>query len=436
MEVLGERTIKNFDALATSPERQTLLLLAEAGFAAIQTETVVRNNVSLVGNVLHVQGLTFDLSEFENLYVLGVGKCAGDAARELETILGDRISDGVILDVRPTEGLTTIKARVGTHPYPSEENVQYTREMLDLAERAGEHDLVLAIISGGGSALLCQPETHTVSDEMHLIKHLFKKGATIQELNTVRKHLSRARGGHLAAAVHPGTLVTLVFSDVPGDDLHTISSGPTILDLSTRGDALAVFEHHEGAKSGFDTEHFFDTPKDLELFKRVHNQLILTNKTALEAMKARAVELGYAGTIVSTRMQGEARDVAKQIVSRLHNEPARSVLLYGGETTVTITGPGKGGRNEELAAAAVSLLYEDELLTSLASDGRDNTEYAGGIADKLTREKLDLQGLRAEDFLFTNDTFSLFHTLRQGIETGYTGANVADLVIAIKHGVE
>lgn len=429
-----ERIIKNTEQLSVTPARTALLAIAEAGYQAIRTPSVIRNAVSHTDNTLTVQDLTFDLAEYRHLYVIGVGKCSVDAAIELEAILGDRITAGAVLDVRPTDRLSRITAYEGTHPYPSKQNVEYTAKLLEIAEQATQHDLVIAIISGGGSTLLAQPVTHTYAEEAALVRHLFKKGATIEELNTVRKHLSRARGGHLAAAVHPATLVTLIFSDVPGDDLHIIASGPTVLDPSTCKDAIEVLKRHDVDDATFGHEHLFETPKDPEVFSHVHNRLVVTNGTALEAMRDRAQELGYKAHIGDTRLQGEARVVAADIVKRLHNEKERTVLLYGGETTVTITGPGKGGRNTELAAGALSVVHDDELVTSLASDGRDNTELAGGIADAHTREQANLRGLRPEDYLFTNDTYTLFHTLQQGVETGYTGANVADLVIAIKHG--
>jgi len=427
--------IKNYNALALTPARTSLLAIAEAAYEAIQTPAVVRAAVSLEGSKLTIQGDTYDLAEYENLYVLGVGKCSIDAAVQLEAILGDRITGGVVVDIRSTDKLARIQALQGTHPYPTSENARHTEKLLKLAAKATEHDLVLVIVSGGGSTLLCQPKTHTCSDEAVLVRHLFKKGATIEELNTVRKHLSKARGGHLAAAAHPATLVALVFSDVPGDNLNTIASAPTALDTSTLEDAKRVFEKYGTEVSSFSSEHLFETPKDPTLFARAHNQLVVTNMTALEAMARRAEELGYRPEICDTKIQGEAREVAANIVKRLHGEKERTVLLYGGETTVTITGPGKGGRNQEFGAAALPLLYDDELVLSFASDGSDNaTGIAGGIADSHTREQAKVRGLNAEDFVFMNDSFSFFHTLQQGVETGYTGANVADLVIAMKHG--
>jgi len=426
--------IRNFEALATTPARSALLSIAEAGYRAIATDEVVRGAVQLAGNELTVLGATYNLAEYENIYVLGVGKCSIDAAEELEAILGDRISRGVVLDVRSTETLKRIGVLQGTHPFPSADNAAHTQRLLELAESAGPRDLVLGIISGGGSTLLCQPETHTCADEAVLIKHLFKTGATIHELNTVRKHLSKARGGHIAAAVHPATLVTLIFSDVPGDDIHTIASAPTVLDESTLADARAVFDKYHTDSRAFSAEHLFETPKDARLFETTTNGLAVTNKTALEAMKKAAEELSYTAEVCDTRLEGEAREVAAMLADKLHEAPARSVFLYGGETTVTINGPGQGGRNEELALAALSQLHDDELVTSIASDGRDNTDFAGGIADHHTLSQAQLRGLNPEDYLFTNDSFSFFHTLQQGINTGYTGSNVADLVIAVKHG--
>ena len=425
--------IKNFDELATTPARTSLLTIAEAGYRSIETTKVIRDTILLAGDILTIQGTSYTLTEFENIYVLGVGKCAYDSAVELEALLGDRIKDGVVVDVRSPNALTRIRSYVGTHPYPSRENITYTQELLHLAEKATEHDLVFIIVSGGGSTLLCQPATHTYADEKGLVQHLFKAGATIEELNTIRKHLSKARGGYVAAAAHPATVIGLLFSDVPGDDMKTIASSPTLMDRSTLADARAVFTKYQAENSDFSIEHLFETPKDEQMFSHVRNFLILKNATALEAMKTCAEHLGYRAEIKETKLQGEARVVGEELVHAIRSARARTVHLYGGETTVTISGPGKGGRNEELSLAALSLIDEDELVVSLASDGRDNTEYAGGIADKYTRGKAEDAHLNPKDFLYTNDSYSFFHTLHQGIKTGYTGANIADLVIAIKH---
>ncbi len=425
--------IKNFDDLAVTPARTSLLTIAEAGYKAIETSKVVRNAVILFENTLTVQDKVYNLNEYKNIYVIGVGKCSYDSAVELENILGDRIKEGIIIDVSVKDELKKIRCYAGTHPYPSEENIKYTNELLSIADKATEHDLVIAIISGGGSTLLCQPETHTHADEKGLVEYLFKAGATIEELNIIRKHLSKARGGYIANVANPATVVSLLFSDVPGNDIRTISSGPTVLDETTLEDALTVFAKYSSDNSGFSVKHFFETPKETSIFKNVHNALILKNTTALEAMKLCAEKLGYTVEIKETKLQGEARVVGEELVHALRAAKARTVHLYGGETTVTIVGPGKGGRNEELSLSAIPIIEDDELLVSLASDGRDNTDFAGGIADKYTRGKAEDANLNPNDYLYTNDSYSFFHTLHQGIKIGYTGANVADLVIAIKH---
>jgi glycerate 2-kinase len=425
--------IKNFDELATTPARTSLLAIAEAGYRAIETPRVVRNALIREGDTLLVEGKKYNLKEYQHVYILGVGKCAHDSAVELEAILGDYITEGVVIDISTSDDLKKISCRVGTHPYPSKENVEYTAELLAIAQKATEHDLVIMVVSGGGSTLLCQPNTHSYSDEKELVEYLFKAGATIEELNTIRKHLSKARGGHIAAAANPATVIALLYSDVPGDDIRTIASSPTVFDASTLQDAHAVFEKYQAENSGFDSSHLFETPKNQALFKKVQNALILKNATALEAMKECAESLGYTAEIKETKLQGEARVVGAELVHALRSVKARTVHLYGGETTVTITGPGKGGRNEELSLAALQELEDDELIVSLASDGHDNTDFAGGIADKYTRGKAEDAGLKPEAYLYTNDSYSFFHTLQQGIKTGYTGANVSDLVIAIKH---
>lgn len=426
------RKIENYAELAVTSAREHALSLVEAGLAAIDTRAVIRNTVSVEGGVLHINEQTYQLDMYENIYVLGVGKCSLDAAEALEDVLGTRIEGGALLDVRDGGSLKRIRPCKGTHPYPSEENIDFTKALLEFAENAGERDLVLMLVSGGGSTLLCQPDSHTCQNEANLVQHLFHRGTTIRELNIVRKHLSKARGGYVAAAAHPATLVSLIFSDVPGDDITTIASGPTVLDTSTLAEAKEILRRYDAASCGFSEDHLFETPKDGALFANVKNELVLTNKIALDAMLEAAHERGLVPEICDTGIEGEARDVAHRVVSELHTRKRGSVLLYGGETTVTIKGNGKGGRNEELSLAALRELEDDELLIAFASDGRDNTDFAGGIADALTKERAAQQGLILNEYLENNDSYTFFHTLEQGVRTGYTGSNVADIVVALK----
>jgi glycerate 2-kinase len=433
MDDAGTSIIKNSELLSTTPARAALLSIAEAGYCSIQTPHIIEENLSRTGDILTVAGRTYDLSEYEHVYVLAVGKCSLDAAPVIASILGNRLTKGVCIDVRTGPAPARMQLLEGTHPYASVQNAVHTKTLLEVAEQAGAHDLVLVLVSGGGSALLCQPATHTPRDEAELIRHLFKGGATITELNIVRKHLSKARGGMLAAAAYPAEVATLIFSDVPGDDMAIIASGPTLLDTTTIEDARQVLEKYHADRIGFSPDHLIETPKEKQYFQRVHNVLALTNMVALIAMKAQAEALGYTAFIRDVQMQGDAHAIADLVVTELHTARPRTVLLYGGESTVTITGPGKGGRNQELSLAALETLQDDELLCSLASDGRDYTDHAGGIADVHTRTLARAQGLRPADYLYTNDSFTFFHTLQQGVVTGYTGSNIADLIIGMKH---
>ncbi len=428
----GGGIIRNVTTLAANPARSDLLAIAEAGLEAIQTRQIIERSVIRSGDILMVRGVNYDLAAYDHVYFVGVGKCALDAGVSLVDILGDSLTEGVLLDVRDGDALPQMQVLMGTHPYPSAQNVAHTRTLLDVVRKGGEKDLVFMVISGGASALLCQPERHTPSEESLLIQHLFKAGATIHDLNTVRKHLSLARGGQLATAAYPAEVIALIFSDVPGNDLSIIASGPTILDTSTVDDARSVFRRYYGERCGFKEDYFFETPKVATMFSRVHNELVLTNGTALDAMQERASALGYRVLVRDTGVEGEARQVGEMLAHELHAAHGGTVLLYGGETTVTVAGPGKGGRNQELSLGALPVLKDDELVLSIASDGRDNTEYAGGIADRVTRELAKQAGLSVSDYLYTNDAYTFFHTLQQGVCTGYTGANVADLIIGMK----
>lgn len=426
-----EQIIQNTAELATSAARVDLLAIANAGLDAIRTERVIARTIIRTGTDLSICGTHYDLARYERIFVLGVGKCALDAVAPLAAALGDRLTEGVLLDVR--EGAVPgMRVLAGTHPYPSAQNVAHTRTLLETAHKAGENDLVLMVISGGASALLCQPEKHTPAEEATLIRHLFGNGANIRDLNIIRKHLSLARGGRLAAAAHPAEVVALIFSDVPGNDIATIASGPTVLDTSTLDDARSIFRTYFGERCGFKDGYFFETPKDAALFARVHNELVLTNETALDAMREHATGLGYRVLVRDTCVEGEAREIGRMLAYELHAVHQGTVLLYGGETTVTVTGSGIGGRNQELSLGALPLLASDELVLSLASDGKDNSDHAGGVADHATRDLALAAGVSPEEYLRANDAYTFFHTLRQGVLTGYTGANVADLIIGMK----
>ena len=424
---------RNAPTLSRTPLRAAALAMLTAGLHAIRTPEAVRRTVAAEAHGVRVAGRRYTQGDFDRLLVVGVGKCALEAAWALEEILGDRIDDGVVVDVRCDSGrLTRIRACAGTHPFPSSDNVAYTKELLALLDGAGERDLVIAIISGGGSTLLCQPATHTCEEEELLVRELFRRGAAIGDLNVVRKHLSYARGGNMAARAYPARVAALIFSDVPGDDLGTIASGPTVRDPTTKEDARRVLERFAPQLAARFAPHLLETPKDAALFSRTHNTLVVSNRIALAAMRAKALQLGYAAEIASCALEGEAEEAARAITRALHRTEPRTALFYGGETTVTLRGAGAGGRNQHLALCALSHLREDELLLACASDGRDNGPYAGALADADTKHRAQEAGLVAEEYRARCDSTSFFSQLEDVLETGYTGSNVADLIIALK----
>jgi glycerate 2-kinase len=428
--------IRNRDALATTPARNAALALADAALEAIDTGPAVRRSVVLDGDTLRIAGETLALPPAGRLRLVAVGKCASAAAGALVEALGPRLTDGIVLDVAESGGRppAILRALRGTHPMPSAANVAATRAMLEFLEGARPDDVVVCVISGGGSTLLCLPPAGSTFEEEYLVlQALFRAGATIREINTVRKHCSLARGGQLARAARPARVVGLVFSDVPGGALDLVASGPTVLDPSTVADAERVLGRYGlPAACGLARFPLVETPKDRADFAAVRNVVLVSNQVALDAMAAAARRHGLAADVRSATMEGEARAVAAQVLRELRRAPRGTACLYGGETTVTVRGSGRGGRNLELALAALGDVREDELLLTLATDGRDNGDLAGAIADALTRRDALRAGADPAAHLAANDSYGFFARVPHALETGPTGANVADLIVALR----
>ncbi len=468
LDVMGHR-IQNFETLAANELRTDALSIAEAGYAAIDVGDALVRTLRIEGNELHVseakplkhgdwidsEGKTYRL-DGRRVFFIGVGKCANAAARTVEQLFGDRLTGGIAFDVSPLEGtaLQKIETHLGTHPLPSEENVRTAERIVEFLANRIESDLVIMLISGGGSALLCLPSASmTCMDEIALWNELTMRGASIQEINTVRKHISRVRGGGLATAAYPAEIVSLIVSDVPGNDLGFIASGPTVTDATTVADAQSILSRYSIAPST--PVEFLETPKEPKYFERVTNLLFLTNNDALMAMQDEATQHGYQCEIVDDRFAGEAREVGHAVVEKLHDAPEKTVLLYAGESTVTLvpletrtpgvlagsapaslTGRGehngKGGRNQEMALAALNELRAGELILPFASDGRDNTDCAGAIGDDVTRAHVFAHNLSIEEYLDAHKAYDFFATTGDALRTGYTGSNVSDLIVAMK----
>lgn len=435
--------------------REDAIEILEAALEAADPKEAVRNSLSIQDNTLRILGREFDLKAYRRILVIGGGKASGRMAEALECILGDLIDGGVIIIPRGTETdlrLRRVKALGSSHPLPDEEGVKAVGEMLSLLEDVDEETLILALISGGGSALMTYPAEGVSLEELREVtSKLMLAGARINELNAVRKHLSAIKGGRLAAKAQPATIVSLIISDVVGDPLDTIASGPTAPDSTTYGDAVEALKRYglweeappsvkRRLKAGLRGE-VDETPKPGDpLFKRVLNVVVANNYTAASAALKRAESLGYRALLLSTRVEGEARiigglyaSIAQEIISTGHPLKPPSAIIAGGETTVTVRGSGRGGRNQELAlASALGLRGLDALVASMATDGVDGpTDAAGALADGMTVERAEALGLDPLEHLNQNDSYNFFKPLGDLIETGPTGTNVNDIVVIL-----
>lgn len=426
--------IKNLHELNISPERDIAFKILKSGLEAIGTARAVKKAVHLEGNTVVMQDQIINLSKNSKLIAIAIGKCALDASIALEEILGDKIEDGIAFDVREDEKhtLKRIVSFVGTHPMPSLKNVEISKKIKERLQNLKAEDAVIFIISGGGSTLLCLPENGDYEQEKSILSELFKTGAPIEEINLVRKHMSLVRGGFLAKYAYPAKICSLVFSDVPSNNLEFIASGPTIKDNSTIADAEKILTKYNISKTpGFENYKLIETPKEEKYFKNVYNTIAVSNSLALAEMKKQSEQLGLTAEIITNNLEGEVEEVAEKISGMLCETKVPKVLLFGGETTVKVKGKGRGGRNQELTLRSLLKIKDHQLILSFASDGKDNGPYAGAIADKETRKKMLIKNIKPEKYLIENNSTEFFETTGDFIETGDTGSNVSDIIIAI-----
>ena len=427
----------------------------EAALEAVDPEQAIFNALKLDGDILSFKGGRVNLAEISRVIVVGGGKAGGLMARAVEKLFGLRIEAGLVNVLEGTENavnLTKMKLHGANHPVPSESGVMGVKQMLELTTGLSEGDLVIALISGGGSALMPYPAEGIGLDDLQAITgSLLKAGATINELNAVRKHLSAFKGGQLARHCAPARVVSLILSDVIGDPLDIIASGPTAPDTSSFSDAKTVLERYglwEAAPLNIKTRItqgvggiIPDTPKeDDPVFTRVHNILTANNVIACRAAESQAKQLGYDSMVLSTYIEGEARNVgailtgiAKEI--NIRDQPLKkpAALVIGGETTVTVNGDGIGGRNMEVAlGAALRLEGVDCVVAALGTDGIDGpTVSAGAMVDQYTLIRSTEKGLNPERYLGENDSYNFFNELTDCILTGPTGTNVNDISLIL-----
>lgn len=416
--------IRNRESLATSPIREQVLQLVEAAYVSIDTEERIHSTVRLEGDILTVGGYTYDISRYRSVSVIGFGKASSKAAQALEAILGEKLTGGIVLDKDPLM-CKRITVYQGSHPQPSAQNVDVSEKIASFAKGLTEEDLALVVVSGGGSSLLCWPQSEC-DQGARLYNDFLGAGGSINELNILRKHLSGMKGGGLAKLLYPAHTVGLILCDVPGEHYDTVASGPTYYDTTTADDAQKLLETY-GITESF---AFIETPKDKTLFTSVVNVPVVSNRVALEAMTALASSWGY--NVISL---GDERydDPASIIDGFLKVATPKSVVIGGGEPRMIVTsGGGIGGRNEYLSAKMIESIPEGSVFVSFASDGIDNcSEAAGGIVDSALREKAATLSQSITMYLDTYKHDELLAALGARILVGPTEANVSDLFFLI-----
>lgn len=421
--------IKNFESLNRTPQRKICLDIIEAALSSIQPQNIIAKNFSLNGKILTIQNKMVDLTRFERIFLLGFGKGSAGLSKYIESMLGNLLTEGYVIDLVP-EQFSRIQLTVGTHPLPSEGNLSFTKNALERLGNLTEKDLVIVVIAGGGSVLFENPYRIDLEKLIEVNKHLLFSGATIAETNIVRKHLSWVKGGGLIKPLFPAKVVSVIASDVPGNDLSSIASGPTVKDETTKEQALEVLRGYGlFEKLGLAEEDFIETPKENKYFENAMNILLVGNQTALLAMQAKAKELGFEAKIATDKLQAEVGTAGKELMDQISG----GVLLAGGETTVKVLNKGgQGGRNQELVLAALPLVDEKTTIASFDSDGWDNSPFAGAIGDTLTIQKAKELNINPEIFLQENNSFLFFEKTGDGIITDRLPSNVSDLMIVIK----
>lgn len=449
-----EELIKNGETKLNRKARALALRSLESALNAVDPKQIIKSKLLLKNLTLHVNGYSIDLKKFKNIYVIGGGKASGSMAEALEQVLGNSITNGLVNVPRSSKNKTDIiKLHEASHPIPDEAGVEGTRRMLKIAEQAKEDDLVICLISGGGSSLMPLPRGKiSIADKKKITNVLLKCGATINEINTVRKHISDFKGGWLAKKAYPATILNLILSDVVGDPLDFIASGPTVPDSTTFSDAIKVLKKYRlwskapasirKVLSDGEKGLIPETPKaDDEAFKRVYNVVVGNNRLAsLTAQKYLKSE-GLNTLLLTSTLEGEARHVGIMLASIVHEVsvsgnpvPKPAGIIAGGETTVTVTGKGLGGRNQEIALAAAQKLNDMNgvVVASLSTDGVDGpTDAAGAIADGKTLVRAAKMGLTPEEYLAENDSYHFFSKLGDLIFTGPTGTNVNDVSVIV-----
>jgi glycerate 2-kinase len=433
-------------------DRQKVIDIFLAGVESVKPDNLIDRYVSINNKILQIEKISFDLSIIRSIYIIGAGKASSAMAKAMENVLGARITAGhIITKYGHSLPLDFTEITEAGHPVPDENGIRGTAKILSIVNEAEEDDLVICLISGGGSALLADiPEGCTLEDLKALNSILLRTGADIGEMNCIRKHLSKVKGGLLAKAASPARVISLILSDVIGDPLDVIASGPTAPDPTTFADAIAILSKY-GIENelpeqilnvlyeGFENKRQETLKETDEMFQRTDNLIIGTNLLALKTAREKAELLGYETRVISNELAGDVNDVATFIIENinkvLNEEPAKMrCLLFAGEPTVKVNGNGAGGRNQHLALIMARLLKDMPGVTFLSggTDGTDGqTDAAGAVADSFTSENSSDLHLDMDKSLNDFDSYSFFKQEGGLIITGPTQTNVMDLMVAL-----
>ncbi len=434
--------------------RQDAATIFNSALSAVNAFSAVKRFCRLKEDTFYIDQFPVNLSRYNNIYVIGAGKASAPMGAAMEEILSEKITDGIInVKYDHTLRLKKIKIIEAGHPIPDENGRAGALQILRLAEKAKKNDLIICLISGGGSALLPLPAPPlTLADKQKTIHTLLSCGASINEINALRKHMSLLKGGRLAEKAWPATLITLIVSDVVGNPLDVIASGPTVADPSTFHDCMNIIRKYhiidripvpvvEHIRNGINGK-VSETPKPgTPIFDKTHNVIVASNMEALSAAGKTAESLGYNAVILSSMIEGDTRQaahmhtaIAKEIRKTGNPLPPPACVLSGGETTVILSGKGKGGRNQEFALTAAIDIADDHRMVILSggTDGTDGpTDAAGAVVDSDTMEKSLDSGLNPAAFLENNDSYHFFQKTGDLLMTGATGTNVMDLRILL-----
>ena len=428
-----------------------ILKILNAGLDTVNGEKAVLENLKLEKDLLEIRNKTFDLKKFSNIYVIGIGKVSPQMARGTERILGNRITYGLVVTKKKNGKLKKIKQLIGSHPVPDNKSLFAGKAILKLARKAKENDLVIVLLSGGASALIVSPKGVSLKEKQALTKQLLACGADIKEINTIRKHLSDIKGGNLAKAIYPATCLTLIISDVLGNDLSVIGSGPTYPDGSTFRDCLKIFnKYHLKKKVPKIYKYFLKNLKSKKnetlkpgdkALKKVSNFIIADLDLALREAKEEAENLGYRSSIIKRKITGIASKEGEKLAKNLKKINNKSCIVSGGETTVILTGNGKGGRNLELTIGfLLKTTVEGQTFDSMkgikflsaGTDGDDGTSGVAGalVSDKELKKAHNLN-LDFDQFLRDNNSLEFFKKI-DGILKFPQTTNVGDIQILLK----